>query len=163
MSMEVEAAEDAKRFAVFATPATIATHAHKAYFQKKYPQLDFVEVPCDGLAAAIERNADENTLSALVKQAAEEYHALDADTAIWSCTHYPLIADVFRKVLPKVRFLDPALPTVETGMDILRAHDALAGAMQAKTFYFTEGLENSAPLVKKLFGDVKVEKGSLEL
>ena len=163
MSMEVKLPEDAKRFAVFATPATIATHAHKAYFQKKYPQLDFVEVPCDGLAAAIERNADENTLSALVKQAAEEYHALDADTAIWSCTHYPLIADVFRKVLPKVRFLDPALPTVETGMDILRAHDALAGAMQEKTFYFTEGLENSAPLVKKLFGDVKVENGSLEL
>ena len=40
---------------------------------------------------------------------------------------------------------------------------AVAGAMQEKTFYFTEGLENSAPLVKKLFGDVKVEKGSLEL
>ena len=48
-------------------------------------------------------------------------------------------------------------------MDILRAHDSLAGAMQEKTFYFTERLENSAPLVKKLFGDVKVEKGSLEL
>lgn len=34
MSMEVKLPEDAKHFAVFATPATIATHAHKAYFQK---------------------------------------------------------------------------------------------------------------------------------
>ena len=48
-------------------------------------------------------------------------------------------------------------------MDILRAHDALADAPQEKVFYFTEGLENSVPLVKKIFGDVKVEKESLEL
>ena len=55
MSMDVKVPADAKRFAVFATPATIKTHAHKAYFAEKYPQLDFVEVPCDGLAAAIEQ------------------------------------------------------------------------------------------------------------
>ena len=158
MSMDVKVPADAKRFAVFATPATIKTHAHKAYFAEKYPQLDFVEVPCDGLAAAIEQGADEETITAILEKAVKDYGAGNIDTAIWSCTHYPLIADIFQKVLPSVRFLDPALPTVETGMEILRKKDALAGDEVEKDFYFTEGLENSRPLVQGIFGDVKVER-----
>ncbi len=158
MSMDVKVPADAKRFGVFATPATIKTHVHKEYFAKKYPNLDFVEIPCDGLAAAIEQNADEETITAILQKAVDTYGAGNIDTAIWSCTHYPLIAKIFQKVLPEVRFLDPAFPTVETGMDILRAKDALAGEEVEKDFYFTEGIENSRPLVQAIFGDVKVEK-----
>ncbi len=158
MSMDVDMPKDAKQVAVFATPATISTHVHKPYLEKKFPGIEVVEVPCDGLAAAIEQNQGKNIISGLVEKAAKEYHALGVDTALWSCTHYPLVADVFQEVLPKVRFLDPALPTVETGMEILRNKDALADTQREKVFYFTAGLAHAKPVVQQIFGDVKVEE-----
>ena len=156
MSMDVTLPKDAKKVGVFATPATIATHVHKEYLSKKYPHLDIVEVPCDGLAAAIEQNKEENVISGLVQKATKEYHALGIDTALWSCTHYPLVGPIFQKVLPQVRFLDPALPTVETGMEILRQTDRLAETQGDKVFYFTAGLSHAKPVVQQIFGDVKV-------
>lgn len=161
MSMDVTLPENAKKVGVFATPATIATHVHKAYLSQKYPQIEVVEIPCDGLAAAIEQNAEENIISGLVERAVMEYHALGVDTALWSCTHYPLVQRVFQKVLPHVHFLDPAFPTVETGMDVLRKADGLAGEAGEKVFYFTDGLDHAMPVVQRLFGDVSVEKTNL--
>ena len=158
MSMDVTLPKDAKKVGVFATPATIATHVHKTYLSKKFPDLDIVEVPCDGLAAAIEQNLGENVISGLVQKATKEYHALGIDTALWSCTHYPLVGDIFQKVLPEVRFLNPALPTVETGMGILRNTDSLAETEGDKVFYFTAGLSHAKPVVQHIFGDVKVEE-----
>lgn len=163
MSMDVTLPADAKKVGVFATPATIATHVHKTYLSQKYPHMEIVEVPCEGLAAAIEQNMGENVISGLVQKATKEYHALGMDTALWSCTHYPLVGDIFQKVLPQVRFLDPALPTVETGMDILRNRNALAEKQGEKDFYFTAGLSHAKPVVQQIFGDVKVETTSIDV
>lgn len=163
MSMDVTVPADAKKVGVFATPATIATHVHKTYLSQKYPHVEIVEVPCDGLAAAIEQNMGENVISGLVQKATKEYHALGIDTALWSCTHYPLVSQIFQKVLPEVRFLDPALPTVETGMEILKKTDGLADREGDKVFYFTAGLSHAKPVVQQIFGDVKVEMASIDV
>lgn len=88
-------------------------------FGKRFPEVEWIEVPCEGVAAAIEQGKDENFISALVQKAAKEYHALGIDTGYWACTHYPLVPDAFGKVFPGIPFIDPALPTVETGMAIL--------------------------------------------
>lgn len=160
MSMDVPA-ENAGKIGIFATPATIGTHVHKEYFRKKYPDKAVAEIPCEGLAAAIERNEGENVISALVEKALKEYHAFDIDTGVWACTHYSLIGDIFRRLLPKVSFLNPALPTVEQGMEILRAQDRLADRAQEKRFYFTADPEHAEPIVEKIFGRVKTEKAEL--
>ena len=163
MSMDVTIPETAKEVGVFATPATISTHVHKTYLEKKYPHIHVVEIPCDGLAAAIEQSEEENIISGLVEKAAKEYHALGIDTALWSCTHYPLVKDVFQKVLPKVHFLDPAYPTVEAGMDILRREDGLGEEKGQDVFYFTDSLDHAAPVVHRIFGDVRVEKALIHM
>jgi glutamate racemase len=37
----------------------------------------------------------------------------DIDTLVFGCTHYPHLADVFRRILPdRVRFVDPAVSVV---------------------------------------------------
>lgn len=126
MSMNVALPEDAKKIAVFATPATISAHSHKKYLAKAHPEVETVEIPCEGLAAAIERNEDKNSIRALLQSILKEYDTQGADTALLACTHFPLVEDVFKEVLPGVRFLDPALPTVEDGMKILREKGALA-------------------------------------
>ena len=67
MSMNVALPEDAKKIAVFATPATISAHSHKKYLAKAHPEVETVEIPCEGLAAAIERNEDKNSIRALLQ------------------------------------------------------------------------------------------------
>ena len=64
-------------------------------------------------------------------------------------------------IIPGVPFIDPALPTVEKGMDILKASDALAGEKGTSHFCFTDELTHAAPLVQRLFGLVTVEKTNL--
>ena len=161
MSLDITLPEGTKKAGIFATPASIRTHAHRKYVEKKFPEVEWVEVPCDGVAAAIEQGKDENFISALVQKAAKEYHALGIDAGYWACTHYPLAPEAFRKALPGVPFIDPALPTVEKGMDILKASDALAGEKGTSHFYFTDELTHAAPLVQRLFGPVTVEKTNL--
>lgn len=161
MSLDITLPEDAKKVGIFATPASIKTHAHKKYVEKKFPEVEWIEVPCDGVAAAIEQGKDENFISALVQKAAKEYHALGIDAGYWACTHYPLAPGAFAQVFPKVPFVDPALPTVEAGMEILRNEDRLAEGGGKNEFYFTDGLEHAAPLVRRLFGPAAVEKTNL--
>lgn len=158
MSLDILFPEGVKNVGIFATPASIATHAHYNYLSKKFPGIHFTEVPCDGVAAAIEQKEEENLISSLVLQAVKEYHACDIDVGYWACTHYPLVPEAFEKALPRVPFIDPARPTVEKAMEILKAWDAMADKAGESRFYFTDCLENAAPLVKSLFGPVVVEK-----
>lgn len=123
--------------------------------------METVEIPCEGLAAAIERNEDKNSIRALLQSILKEYDTQGADTALLACTHFPLVEDVFKEVLPGVRFLDPALPTVEDGMKILREKGALADKKGEKHFYFTAGEDRAAGLVNKIFGMETVEKANL--
>ena len=67
MSMNVALPEDAKKIAVFATPATISAHSHKKYLAKAHPEVETVEIPCEGLGAAIERIEDKNSIRALLQ------------------------------------------------------------------------------------------------
>ena len=114
--------------------------------------METVEIPCEGLAAAIERNEDKNSIRALLQSILKEYDTQGADTALLACTHFPLVEDVF---------LDPALPTVEDGMKILREKGALADKKGEKHFYFTAGEDRAAGLVNKIFGMETVEKANL--
>lgn len=158
MSLDISFPEGAEEVGIFATPASIATHAHYNYLSKKYPDIHFIEVPCDGVAAAIEQKKEENLISSLVRKAVKEYHAFGIDAGYWACTHYPLIPYAFAEALPHVPFIDPARPTVEKAVDILRKQDRLAEQTGRNRFYFTDCLENASPLVKSLFGPVVVEK-----
>ena len=161
MSTDITLPEDAEKIAVFATPASIRTHAHKKALEKKYGDRKFIEVPCEGIAAAIEQQKGEKVISALVENAVKEYHALGADAGYWACTHYPLAPEAFSSVLPGIPFIDPALPTVEKGMDILKKKDELSEEEGELHFYFTDGIEHARPLAQSLFGPVIVEKTNL--
>jgi len=161
MSLDISFPEETKDVGIFATPASIRTHAHYHYLTKKYPDIHFIEVPCDGVAAAIEQKKEENLISSLVLKAVKEYHACGIEAGYWACTHYPLVPGAFEKAMPGVPFIDPALPTVEKAVRILKDKDGLAEKAGESRFYFTDGLEHALPLVESLFGPVVVEKTDL--
>lgn len=152
MSLDFSALPKVRKAAVFATPASIASHAHRKGILASLPEAEIAEVPCDGLAHAIETCAGAEEIEALVRSLAERHGALDAEAAVFGCTHYPLARKIFEKVMPGTFFLDPAEKTVETAMKELAASDALAERRGEDHFYFSAGKETAELLLLQAFG-----------
>ncbi len=91
---------------IFATPTTIASHAFAREIARHDPALAVIEQACPGLAAAIEAGAPARVMETVVRDAWNEAQRQAAargwtiTRAALACTHYPLIAEVFRTVLP---------------------------------------------------------------
>lgn len=105
MPRDIAWPSDARHVAVAATSATIATHAHREAVRRTHPHLQVTETACEGLAAAIEQG---DTAAAAARIQAAVRCWTDVDTVLWACTHYPLVADLWRAAMPSCRWLDPA-------------------------------------------------------
>ncbi|MEF9902266.1 glutamate racemase [Streptomyces sp. P9-A2] len=104
--------------AIWATPATTGSPYQRNLIQDFAGGVDVVEVPCWGLAEAVER-ADESAIAAAVVAAAE-LTPDDVTTVVLGCTHYELVAEHIRAAVQR-----PGLPP-------LVLHGS-AGAVAAQT------------------------------
>ncbi|MFJ4468433.1 glutamate racemase [Streptomyces sp. NPDC089424] len=89
--------------AIWATPATTGSPYQRGLIENFADGVDVAEVPCWGLAEAVER-ADESAVDAAVTAAA----ALtpdDVTTVVLGCTHYELVAERIRAAVQR-----PGLP-----------------------------------------------------
>lgn len=153
MSLDFSALPKVGTAAVFATPASIATHSHKAGILAALPEAEVIEVPCDGLAHAIETCAPAEEMEALIAALIEKYGAEKAEAAVFGCTHYPLVRSVFERLMPETFFLDPAEKTVEKALAALRERDGLADRRGEDAFYFSADAALAETLVEEAFGE----------
>ncbi len=137
MSLDFSALPPVSTVAVFATPASISTHRHREGVLRSLPFARVAEVPCAGLAGAIEKGAPKGKIESLVRDFSERYGAATAGAVIFGCTHYPLVEDVFSKVFPGAFLLDPAARTVNRAMKVLAEKDALSQKPGEDVYYFT--------------------------
>jgi glutamate racemase len=107
-----------RHVAVLATRGTLASAKFKALQASLSDQAEFVLVPCDGLAAAIEAD-DQRQVRELCRRYTREVCCFgtapgEIDTLVMGCTHYPFAADIFRELL------GPDIQLVETGQPVAR-------------------------------------------
>lgn len=152
MSLDFSSLPEVRKAAVFATPASIATHSHRRGIEKVLPEAEITEVPCDGLAHAIETCASREEIRTLIAGLIQSYHAEGAEAAVFGCTHYPLVRDVFEELMPHTFFLDPAEKTVEAAMKELKARNQLADKGSGDRFYFSAQPELAEKLVEQALG-----------
>src|SRR5215217_8213143 len=89
---------------VFSTPGTASSRVFEIEIDKRKQDLAVFSEPCPNLARMIEDGADRDTLKAEI-----EGHALALkrrigrfpDRAVLGCTHYEIVADLFREALPE--------------------------------------------------------------
>ncbi|MFE3516162.1 glutamate racemase [Streptomyces sp. NPDC059166] len=81
-------------FAIWATPATTGSPYQRGLIRDFARSADVTEVPCPGLADAVER-ADEEAIDRAVAAAAELTPA-DVTDVVLGCTHYELVAGRIR-------------------------------------------------------------------
>jgi len=80
--------------AIWATPATTGSPYQRGLIREFAGGVDVIEVPCAGLADAVEK-ADEAAIDAAVAAAAARTPA-EVTTLVLGCTHYELVADRIR-------------------------------------------------------------------
>jgi glutamate racemase len=90
--------------AVFATTRTVTSGVYAEEIRKRCPKVEVVQQICAHLAGAIEDEAAESELDALVAEGVEgimrQTGGAPPHRAILGCTHFPLVEHLFRKHLP---------------------------------------------------------------
>jgi glutamate racemase len=88
---------------VFSTPATAASRVYEIEIDKRRQDVAVFSEPCPELARMIETGASREDLAATVARhvaALKNRIGRAPDRAILGCTHYEIVADLFRAALP---------------------------------------------------------------
>jgi glutamate racemase len=88
---------------VFSTPATAASRVYEIEVHKRRQDVAVFSEPCPELARMIEAGASKDELAAVIEahvQALKTRVGRPPDRAILGCTHYEIVADLFRQALP---------------------------------------------------------------
>ncbi|HEY8615268.1 glutamate racemase [Phenylobacterium sp.] len=88
---------------VFSTPATTASRVYEIEVDKRRQDVAVFSEPCPELARMIEAGAPRDELRKVVEghvQALKSRVGRPPDRAILGCTHYEIVADLFRDALP---------------------------------------------------------------
>lgn len=106
----VAAAIDSDRVGVLATTATVASGAYRRSIHAVRPEAVVTEVACPAFVPLIEAGL---LSGSELQEAANAYLAplveAQVDTVVMGCTHYPLLRELFSRLLPAdVRLVDPA-------------------------------------------------------
>ena len=98
------------RVAVMATTGTLRSARLQQLVASHAGSAHVVQLPCPGLADAIEAAGDDpQPLQQQLAAIAHTISASGADTVVLGCTHYPLVADALQALLgPGVLLLDTA-------------------------------------------------------
>jgi glutamate racemase len=113
--------------AVFGTTRTITSNVYPEEIGKRCPKVTVVQQICARLAGAIEEEASEETLDALVREGCESLLAQTGGTpphrAILGCTHFPLVEHLFHRHLPPfTRILSQPQVVTDSMEDYLVRH-----------------------------------------
>ena len=105
---------------VFSTPATANSRVYEIEIDKRRQDVAVFSEPCPELARMIEAGASREDLAAVIEghvKALKTRIGRHPDRAILGCTHYEIVADLFRAALPP-------------GTPLIRQPDATADALE---------------------------------
>ena len=136
------------RFAVMATPATLASTRFANLVARHAAHCTVHPVPCAGLATAIERG---DSGAAEVERLLDLYCLplthLDIDTVVLGCTHYPFVMEsIAARLPPRTQVLDTADAIARRVAELMAAPraDAESHLLRLCTTGATEALQHMA-------------------
>lgn len=150
----------AMKIGVFATQATVGSHAYKKEILHRNPQAEVVEIACPELATMIEAGADEDELRAYVSNCVDQLKAElpEPDAVLLGCTHYPLVLEYFVESLPEVPVFDQGQITADALKAYLLRHSTLVTKNMDATGprFLTTGLPSEVQVLASAFYGQKV-------
>ena len=143
---------------IFSTPATAASRVYEIEIDKRTGDVAVFSEPCDHLARDIETGAPEEALCAAVRRhvaGLTRRIGRPPDRAILGCTHYEIIADLFRDALPPGTPLihQPGATAAAVKLYLERHPEYDAGRSGARRFLTTGAPGPQNGLVSRFWGE----------
>ncbi len=143
----------AARVILFATKATVEAGIYQSGF--KMIGKDVTCVPIPDLAGAIEAGMPGEDVARIVRDACAPIDWDAYDVAVLACTHYPLVQDVFRAMIPaRVGIFDPADAVAERVERKFWPREAGDGRLH---FVITKDSDTFRAHVARMFPDSRYE------
>lgn len=146
-----------KKIGVFATHATINSHAYSREIKKYNTNTEVYEIACPEWVRIVEENKQNQPQSLLqVEEKLEEMSVHNPEKIILGCTHYPYLIDLLNKFMPRDKFIDPAVSFAKFIKDDLEKDGLLNNNKIGgfEEFYVSSSPENFQAS-GRLFYDVK--------
>lgn len=142
---------------IFSTKATANSRVYEIEIDKRRQDLAVFSEACSGLADMIEQGADRDALAAKINghvQALKTRIGRFPDRAILGCTHYELVADLFREALPPGTPIIHQPPSVAKALGeyVERHPDYDVGHSGARTFLTTGAPKSQSKLIEAFWG-----------
>lgn len=151
-----------KTIGVFATLASLKSEMHKKIIQSYYPEVEVFSVACPEWVSIIESGQiHQADTTFYLKKYLEPILEQRPDALVYGCTHYPLLENNLKKVIPNyvnhLPFIDPADALVDKVIRYLAEKNLLnqePEKMQTgyTRFYTTGDTEIFAHNIKNLWG-----------
>ena len=126
--------------AVFSTPATARSRVYEIEIDKRRQDVAVFSEPCPDLAGMIEAGVARDVLAAAIRGHVEAVTlriGRSPDRAILGCTHYEIVADLFREALPPgTPLIHQPQATAEALARYFERHPEFAPAAAAATRRF---------------------------
>ncbi|HXR24321.1 MAG TPA: glutamate racemase [Candidatus Binataceae bacterium] len=149
------AASRSGKIGVIGTEATIASGAYTRALQQLRPGVEIYTRACPLLVPLVEEGWTDNTIAEqTVAYYLESLKTSGIDTLLLGCTHYPLLRDLFRRVLgPGVRIVDSASATASVvGERLAELRLGRLRGMGSQSFFVTETPERFVRVGRRFLG-----------
>jgi len=149
------AASRSGKIGVIGTEATIASGAYTRALQQLRPGVEIYTRACPLLVPLVEEGWTDNTIAEqTVAYYLESLKTSGIDTLLLGCTHYPLLRDLFRRILgPGVRIVDSASATASVvGERLAELRLARPRGMGSQSFFVTETPERFVRVGRRFLG-----------
>lgn len=132
--------------ALAATVATIDSGVYQSAFHMIGKEIEAIAIPA--LGGAIETGKSAEEIEAII---IETFAARTQpfDVLVLACTHYPLVLDIFKKVLPGVMIFDPSDAVAERARKLFWPKEVANGSTR---FVISQDSEPFRKRVHDLFG-----------
>lgn len=144
------------RIGVIATKATINSRAYEREIKKLDPNIKIFNQACPLLVPLAEEGwSNTKETYDIASFYLKPLKKAKIDTLILGCTHYPLLKDVFKRILGnRVKLIDSALQVAYETKEIL-ANEGLLNNKKGKNrniFYVTDQLQQFKKVAKNFLG-----------
>ena len=131
---------NSKTICVFATEATVKSHAYKKYINQNNKDINVIEIACPSWVKIVESNKIFDTESEKeIKKYVDKALEFNPDKIVLGCTHYPFLTDVISKFTDKKKILNPAEIFVEYIKNDLAQNSMLKDSpCGQETFYVSD-------------------------
>ena len=148
--------QDIEKLGIFATEATINSHAYKKEILK-YKNIEIFEQACPKWVRIVENKDFSKENIEIVKNDLEKMSKNNPQKIVLGCTHYPYLTDILSKYVSKDIFINPARIFAQLIADDMKNNKLISNENKfEENFYVSKNPEQFMES-SKMFYPVKIK------